>query len=229
MNTCSFRQSSPADGSMRLLTIGTVILSCLLLTECFSQDPERRSIEEYVDQFLNAYENHSFDDAWMKKNGPAIHPDANAFGLTRQYASLADWPIEHPGLNVILDSRVIAIEKKRDHVDLASSTVEDGYFVKVRYSLVAKTVDGTLITLNGPETAYSYLILARDPKDGIYKWIDEFPSPRAFFLSIKYSTSRMEEIAHWFPDIKIDSNAKAKLEVYRSLWWQMRSVFDKVR
>jgi hypothetical protein len=195
-----------------------VLVQILATSSCYRQGSEKTAVQDYVMKFLETTQNHAYDKAWIANDTLGDHPDANMSGIAMEYASIPEVIKPHPRVNVVLRSEIVSSEKKLDYVDFVKrpKTKEYAYFVKMKHTIVAETVGEKLKVLDGPEDVFEYLILAQDPTDGMYKYIDSYPSPIARFFGLKYFLANFDFIASRNPGV-ISPSDKDKLERFAKI------------
>jgi hypothetical protein len=183
---------------------------------CGCQRTEFAETEQYVSRFIERTENLEFDKSGVARQAVTTHPRANPFGWATKYTSITDNPTPYPRLNVVLRSEIVSLEKHEERVDrsLPPGQRQYGYFAKVKHSVIAATRDGQLTVLSAPEEATEYLILAKDPSDGKYRYIDRYPVANAAFVRIDSFLANLENWARYYHGV-VGPDVRNELDKYR--------------
>ncbi len=183
---------------------------------CERQQTEFTDTQQYVRKFVERTENLEFEKLGVPRQAVPTHPRANPFGWATKYTSITEHPKPYPRLNVVLRSEIISLEKHEERVDksVPGDELQYGYFAKVRHTVIAATRDGKLTVLDTPEEAIEYLVLARDPGDGKYRYIDSYPAANAVFVRLESFLANLDNWAYLYTGV-VGPDVRSQLEKFR--------------
>ncbi len=183
------------------------ILVWLLLISCTSGGSVERQIDQSVKMYLDFAVNHYREAKWKGGSGEELfHPHFNGLGLGTGYDGLDRPDRSFFGMNLFTHVIVAGTRKGRARADREkpAEEVEDVFYVKVEYTIIAKTQDGKIVVLDEPAQTFQYLVFAADETDGKFKIIDFFPTFGTDFVGARYFLDHFDEFS-------VDSDLKIRL------------------
>jgi hypothetical protein len=177
-----------------LLTLSTL----LFVAGCSSPPALDKRIDKIVSMYVDKVTNHAAERRWEGGSVDAIfHPDFNYLSLGTGYSGLESPSRVYEGTSLFIRTKIEEATEVQARVNLMKppDTVEDAFFVKISYTLIAASEGDTLVMLPEPAQTFQYLVLSADPKDGSYKVIDFFPLSKSDFIGAQYFLDNFDSLS----------------------------------